>query len=254
MAAFFFLISLFSVPVSAETVKGQSGLLLPSQQELLKQVVGKTPRKYLGQMDLSDPGPVSVEGNFSYLEFSGDVRGRILLLSLDTGVLAYLQTKPTVKLLDLVGIAQDRHVSFSPETGLYSNGRGELLFWTSHSHHNAGESYQIYNLLLAGAERIELVYDGPFLYSFLLYDSDCRVAQSLAPVPEASAGAEGFPKLAMRVRQEKLCSKSGKEVRRGERRFEAALTWDPARRQYMGGSKELFRLNHCRIEGKGKCE
>lgn len=242
-----------------------------SYQDLLRQIFPdlrpdgsssgpvKTPRKYLGQMYLSEPeapkpsGPSQKvflpAGDFSYLK----VGDRVAVLDRNSGWLAYFQVQPVPKLLDLVGVAQDRHVSLATDTGVYSMNRGEFLFWVGNSHHNAGESYYIYNLFHAGGDQVDLAYDGPFLYSFLIPGpGDCRVTQSLAPVRSAGDSA-GFPRLAMRVDQEKICQKGPREVVSGRRGFEATLTWDAAKRKYMGGSKELLKLNNCRIEDNSNC-
>jgi len=242
-----------------------------SYMDLLKQIYpdlradgsssgpARSPRKNLGQMDLADfesapkaAGPKSFlpAGDFAYLT----VGNRTVILDRVSGWLAYFQLQPSSKLLDLVGIAQDQHVTLATDIGVYSIDPNQFLFWTVNSHHNAGESYSIYNLIHAGSEKADIVYDGPFLYSFLLYDSsDCRVAQSLAPVRKVSADPTGFPRLAMNVDQEKVCEKGEKPIVAGKRHFDATLLWEPAKQKYMGGSKELFRLNGCRIEGKTNC-
>ncbi|HKX13300.1 MAG TPA: hypothetical protein VJP40_09120 [bacterium] len=219
----------------------------------------KTPRKYLGQMYLSEPEARSASGSgqkvflpagdFAYLK----VGDRVAILDRSSGWLAYFQVQPVPKLLDMVGVAQDRLVSFATDTGVYPMSRGEFLFWVGNSHHNSGESYSIFNLFHAGGDQVDIAYDGPFLYSYLIPGpEDCRVTQNLTPV-RAVGDSSGFPRLTMRVDQEKVCRKGEREVVSGRRGFDATLTWDAARRKYMGGSKELFKLNNCLIEGNSNC-
>lgn len=217
----------------------------------------KTPRKNFGQMNLSDNGsgaPASKiflpAGDFSYLALGEGEKSRVLLLNRSSGDLALFQIAPALKLLDLVGVAQDREVFFSPDKGVYAKKNSGWLFWVANSHHNSGESYYIYNLMNVSADKVELAYDGPFLYSFQLPgDSDCRVAQNLDPVAAFPANESGYPGLAMKVRQEKSCQKASRETVMGRRDFSANLTWDEAKQKYMGGSKELLKLNRCLTEG-----
>lgn len=224
----------------------------------------KETRTNLGQMDLSQgeaepPTPANSSknffpaGDFTFINV-GDAQGlRTVILESNSGTLAYFEIIPTVKLLDLVGISQDRLVSIASERGAYPIDARQFLFWTTNSHFNAGESFNIYNLIYAGTERINIAYDGPFLYGFALPNSDCNLNQSLAPVKLGAPNAAGFPQLTLTVIQEKLCQRGEKEAVTAARKFVATLNWDKAKGKYMGGSKELFLLNRCRLDGKPNC-
>lgn len=217
----------------------------------------KPTRKDFGQMELSEPGAdpsTSKEflpaGSFSYLAIGEGEAARLLILNRSGGQLGLFKSQPKLSLLDWVGVAQDREVFFSTDQGVYSGGNQGFLIWLSNSHHNAGESYYIYNLMNLAGDKLNLVYDGPMLYSFLIYGgTECRVSQTLGPVPVLARDPSGYPRLAMKVRQEKLCQKGSREVAAGGRDFAATLEWDAAKRKYMGGSKELYQLNRCRIDG-----
>jgi len=214
-------------------------------------------------MDLSQeeaaPPPVNTAknffpaGDFTYLNI-GDAQGlRTVILESNSGSLAYFEVAPTPKLLDLVGISQDRMVSIASEMGAYPVDGKQFLFWTTNSHFNAGESFTIYNLIHAGTDRIDIAYDGPFLYGFALPGSDCNVGQNLAAVKTGPADAAGFPQLTLTVVQDKLCQRGEKQAVTATRKFVATLNWDKAKGKYMGGSKELFLLNRCRTEDKPNC-
>ena len=222
-------------------------------QDLIK-LISSSPRTSLGQFDLSEgAGPTAFppSGQFSYLSVGDSQTAKLVILESNSGMLAYFQVLPEAKLLDWVGIAQDQRVNLVPEMGVYAARPGEFLFWTSNSHHNSGESFNIYNLIYAGSQKVDVAYDGPFLYSYFL-PGDCAITQTLAPVKIQSAD-QGFPRLGMQVLEEKRCQRNGKEVVAATRKFEATLHWDKAKAKYLGGSKELFGLNRCRTEGKANC-
>jgi hypothetical protein len=226
--------------------------------ELVKQITMKPPRKYLGQFYAGEESGATpsllTTDDFGYLRVSDSKGLRVAILDRSSGLLALFQIKPALQFLDLVGVAQDRMVSLVPELGLYSARPGRFLFWTSNAHYNAGESFQIYNLIYAGSQELSIAYDGPFLYGFTQAgNSECTTSQILRPVPAISTDAYGFPNLAMKILEEQRCWKDQIESVGGRPDFEALLHWDPKQKKYLGGSKELLRINRCRTEGKPNC-
>ncbi|MCC6273580.1 MAG: hypothetical protein IT572_08950 [Deltaproteobacteria bacterium] len=196
--------------------------------------------------------PLAEGENLFYLKVQDGDSLRVLTLQEGTGLLAYVQVEPMLKLLDLVSIAQDQHVSLNADLGIIPVRAGGFVFLANNWHFNSSEAFNIYNLFLAGPERVSLVYDGPFLYGFALPERpECRLGQRMKPLQVLPTRHEGVSDLLFRVEEERVCQGKNREIVSGRRSFEAKLHWEKGK--YMGGSRELHRLNNCRTEGKPGC-
>ena len=234
-------------------------LLYPKIQANGSAEGSKAPRKDYGGFSL-DPGqpggsPLGPGSILYYLKTTQGESVRALILQESSGLLGYFQVTPEAKLLDVVAVSQDMHVSLVPDKGLPIAARpGEFVFLTNNWHFNSSENFAIYNLFLAGKDQIEFVYDGPFLYGFAMPEKeDCRLWQELMPFAALPESQAGIPSLKMRVKEEVVCQGKTREIHKGAKSFEAKLSWDAAKGKYMGGSRELHRLNQCRMDGKPNC-
>lgn len=203
--------------------------------------------------DLSG-SPLSPGETLFFLRVSEGDSLKVLILQSQTGLLGYVQVEPQLKLLDIVGVAQDLNVSLNAENGLLPVRPGEFVFFANSWHFNSSENFNSYDLLLASPEKIQSVYDGPFLYGFRMPQRyECRVDQILKPLVPLAPGPAGYAGLRLRVVEQRSCEGKTQTTLGPERKFEAELKWDPAKGKYMGGSRELFRLNQCRMDGKAGC-
>lgn len=200
------------------------------------------------------PGNFTDVGPYTYLLVSEAGRTRALLLQTDNGLLAYLQVTPALKLLDLIDTAKDQHVDFAGQPVL-TVAPGQFVFSLNSWHFNSSESYNIYNLFLAGPEQLRFVYDGPMLMGYRSpKNEDCFIRQELTPLSMLPTQKDGISDLSMKVMQTKECdTKGGKTKVIPQKTFESVLSWDKAKRKYMGGSKELFRLNQCLLGQEKGC-
>ncbi|MBL7685216.1 MAG: hypothetical protein JNK65_04170 [Deltaproteobacteria bacterium] len=196
-------------------------------------------------LPISPGGPLFNVGSQSFLSLKGSP-SKILILDRQSGILAYIQIDPVPKLLDLLGVSQDINVTLLSEIVPIEVKSGHWLFATLSSHHNSGESFKIYNLFITFSDRLDLVYDGPHLYSFLFpKDPDCWTQQNYSSLIPSKTQSNGMLDLQMKVQEAKVCLKNQKETSSAVKIFEAILKWDGAK--YMGGSKPLYLLNRSRM-------
>lgn len=234
-------------------------LLYPKIQANGSAEGSKTPRKDYGgfSLDPNQPGasPLAPGAILYYQKITQGESVKTIILQESSGLLGYFQVLPETKLLDVVSVSQDMHVSLVPDKGLpIATRSGEFIFLTNNWHFNSSENFAIYNLFLAGKDQIEFVYDGPFLYGFAIPEKeDCRLWQELTPFNALPENQAGVPSLKMRVKQEVVCQGKTREMHKDAKSFEAKLSWDSAKGKYMGGSRELHRLNQCRMDGKLTC-
>ncbi|MFO1463002.1 MAG: hypothetical protein U1F66_04440 [bacterium] len=217
-------------------------------------------RADIGGFGAMDAMPTAAGGAFSplgaqqFLMLPESGRKRLLVLDPDRGTLALLQVEPSPKLLDWIGVSQDQHVGLASEFPVLEVRSGEYVFLTNNWHFNSSEAFNIYNLFLIAKDRLSLVYDGPFLYSFNIPErQECRLDQRLASLQSLPARHEGYSDLRMEVREERRCPKGEGEVIHGRRNFSLPLYWQGSKGKYLGGSKELYRLNNCRREEWPRC-
>lgn len=177
---------------------------------------------------------------------------RLLLMDRTGGLLSYLQLEPTVKLLSTVTIQEDVQTTLLTDIPPVEVKTGQYVFATNSLHANSGEHFDTYSLLLTLPDRIDVVYEGPSLYSFSAPPpTECYTEQDFKSLTLLPTKTGGFSDLKMLVREEKSCTKGDKNVVVKSQNFEATLTWNV--KKYMGGSKPLYQLNKCRNDGKTNC-
>lgn len=243
---------------SSATYSDAVRLIYPQLKQDGTAADSKTPREEFGGFGSAEDKPASTPlgagDPLFYLRVADGNSLRLLVLNGNTGLLGYVQAEPELKLMDLVGVAQDQHVSLNADYGVLPVRAGEFVFFANSWHFNSSESYNSYALYLAGAERVRQVYDGPFLYGFSQPNRpECRIGQLLKPLQPLPAGPAGYAGLRLRITEQRVCQGNSREILGPERKFEAELKWDAAKGKYMGGSRELHRLNNCRMEGKPGC-
>jgi len=208
-----------------------------------------------GQSIPEAPGeaPFAIE-NQDILLITAPGHSRLLVLNPRNGTLAYFQVEPTPKLLDLIGVSQDQNVDFASDFPVLEVRAGQFAFLTNSWHFNSAEAFNIYNLFVTAPERLDLVYDGPFLYSFTIPEKqDCRLEQQLKGLVALPTQHDGYSDLRMEVDEAKSCPKGEKQVFSAKRAYPLMLLWQASQGKYMGGSKELYQRNKCRQEEKPNC-
>ncbi len=175
----------------------------------------------------------------------------VVLVGEAPATLVLAQVLPTYQFLDAIDVAQDAHVNLSTEFGVLPLKPGVWGFGILSWHLNAGENYE--NFLMIGVldGKLHVLYDGPFLYNFMEPGNGtkpCRVEQDLTPPKVAPTQHAGMNDITMAVTEKRLCGADmNHEKAVSQRNFSAVLTWDPAKKKYMGGMKDLYLINKKRV-------
>ncbi len=194
--------------------------------------------------DELQPGQDFELGSPPYLLVKEGNEARLIIM-INEQALAYYRLKPSYELLDFVGFGMDpEHKSLVNRFGVFPVHPGQYLFLFSSWHDNSSESFDGYQLMLMGPKELRSVYDGPSLYGYRYGDAqDCREAQDFHSLKRLPTQHAGYSDLLLDVQNVKFCSPHGKEKELGRKTFSATLHWDERKGKYMGGSKELLRLN-----------
>lgn len=109
------------------------------------------------------------------------------------------------------------------------------------AHFNSQEGFADYLLLASVGGKLVPVYDGPSLYSASTNDEKCGdkvMTQQLKKLEPLAGSHAGYADLALEVVETVECGGA-----RSSKTYAATLTWDGARKKYVGGTKELSGLS-----------
>jgi hypothetical protein len=155
-------------------------------------------------------------------------------------VLAVFTLESSSRLLDALEIKTDRFTGFWKDRPLFRLDSKNDAFIVSSSHWNAGESYTSLDMLFVDEGRIRSITS-----QFVFETQGCGTMFSETPAFRAiTTQARKYPDVQVLVKVTKEPDESScpRRTRGYVRQYQGVYRWNPARRRYEGGSKQLDAL------------
>lgn len=197
-------------------------------------------------------GPISFEVEPHWFNSGGK---RLLMLQVDLTseqanqgtpyegeavVLAVFTLEPGPKLMDALEIKTDRFTSFWEDRPTLRLDSKNDAFIVSSSHWNAGESYTSLDMLFVDEGRIKTITS-----QFVFETQGCGTTFSETPSFRAiEAPGKRYPDVQVRIKVTKEPDEAScpRRTRGYTRQYQGVYRWNPVRRRYEGGSKQLDAL------------
>lgn len=205
-------------------------------------------------------GPIKFDVEPSWFNSEGK---RLLMLKLDLEaedanqgtpyegeavVLAVFKVEPTPILLDALEIKTDRFTGFWKDRSSFRLDSQTDAFIVYSSHWNAGESYSNLDMLFVDNGRLK-----PIASQFIFETQGCGATFTEKPSfrTVASSGSK-YPNVLVSVNITKKPDEAScpRRTRGYTRRYQGLYRWNPVKRRYEGGSRQLealARFNKMRV-------